>query len=332
MKNYELVYNGVVFTYGVYESSNPRYSKVICMHIIDPSTGKRMTKIKSRHTEFEPDKVVELAKYAYIGKNKASNDKEILKEARRCAEKMYSQYETQLLRQLQTVPSIGSINSNQMYIRYIDAFMRTQKTASSATQKEKRRVLKNACTELMKKPIDKLTEKDIEKLLKNATCEKRKNLIRDFFEYCRNKGAYAGVNPVLNYLESNNLRKKKSSKKSYLNILSHIPIEIEKELHRCILKHIDDKEIMAIILIKCHGVSISRVCSMRWNEIEEIEDQILIKGQNNNTGSFHRMDRPILFEGAFLIKEKKKRLLESVGDPDKVAKSLVVPIRKGDQL
>lgn len=333
MKNKEIVFNDIVFTFTVSNSSKARYSAVLTMHIVDPETGKLMKEaVKNQIPLVTEEVVTKVISKSYYFDNDIVSDTDIKKAALQCASKLYSKYENKLLRKLRIKPEVSKINTNQMYIRYIEEFMKTQNRASAATQKEKRRVLKNACMELMDKPVVKITNNDIDRLFKNTKYVKKKNLIRDFFEYCRNKSAYSGINPVLNYLEYNNLRKLKTSRKAYPKELSHIPPKSEEKLHELMLKHIEDNEIMALILIKCFGCSLNDTLSMKWSAIEEYDGQIIVKGQKNNTGSFHTFDRPILLEGDFLVKERIKYLHNNTNKEKNLDKERVVPIRRSKDM
>jgi len=194
MKNKEIVFRDIVFTFGISKACNVRYSKVLTMHVLDPETGKRMSIPRRQQVPCTTElKEREITKSHYFTQNDL-NEKDVKQAAQQCAAEIYAKYETLLIRKLRIKPEVGKINSNQMYTRYVNDFMCTQRRASSATQKEKRRTLRNACTELMDKPIVKLTDRDIDKLFKNEKCSKKKNLIRDFFEYCRNRNAYTGIN------------------------------------------------------------------------------------------------------------------------------------------
>lgn len=326
----ELSFNGIVFNYSLTDTTKPRYFKVLNVYMIDPVSGKRMKKKKTRVPLLgESDTYyTDIRKSVYFGIGSVITDKAIKKEAIKCAEQLYAEHETTLLRKLKERPEIGSIDSNLMYLRYIDDYMRTQNKATEATQKEKRRILKNACVFLNTKPISKLTDKDIGKLLANKTFNTRKNLIRDFFEYCRNKGAYPGVNPIIKYLDSHNTRVLKRSKRTYPSTLSHIPLENEIALHNLIVEHIDDNEIMALILVKCANLSLTDACKMRWSDIDEVSGHYIIKGQKNNTGSFHRLDRPILYEGSVLIALRKERLRKKRNSRKPFEQTRVVPLKK----
>lgn len=329
MKNNEMVYKDIIFTYGVHNSPKARYDKVLRMHIIDPITGKRMKTIKERQTALEAKDYREVEEVKEYYFKEEPDEKTIGRAALECAKALYSRNETRLLRGLKQNP-VGIINSNQMFTRYIDDFMRTQKKTTSATHKEKRRILKNACIELMEKPISKITEKDLNKLFKEKTFLNKRNLIMDFFEYCRNRGAYPGVNPVIAYLENGNKYTAKNGRRTYLKILSHIPSENEMNLHREITSHLDDPEIMAMILIKCCGCSLKDAMFMRWSDIDDFHEHIIIKGNKRNTGSFHTMDRLALFEGSFLINEKRKRLLVEKGNAESIANDYVINRRRGE--
>jgi len=129
-------------------------------------------------------------------------------------------------------------------------------------------------------------------------------------------------------LEGNNLQKLRTSIKTYPKELSHLPLENEKKLHELIIKHIGDNEVMALILIKCFGCSLNHALSLRWRDIEEYDDQIIIRGKKDNTGSFHTFDRPVLLEGTFLIKARREYLLKKMGeDAYDLGKKRVIPIR-----
>ena len=333
-KNKEIVYNDIVFTYGLSKPSQSKaaYGCVLSVHIIDPITGKRMKKPVREKCIFDEnsreEKEVEIVKCHYFGKNEELTDKKVLDAANKCARDLYAEHNYSIEKKMRALPEIGKINSSQMYHRYIKDFMRTKGRTKKSTQKENERIIRNACKELMDDPVNSISNKKLDTLFSNNTYLAKKNMICEFFDYCKAQGAYSEVNPIANYLDRTNIKREKKAKYRYPKELSHLPLDIELSFHALMLEHLGDKEIMAPILAKCAKLSLAKAIALRWESVIIIDnDYVAIIDENNNTGSFHVMDRLVLMEGASLIIEKRRKLIEEYGSEEAIKSKKVIPIR-----
>jgi len=353
--------HGVLFPYRVSAAPTNKalYSSVLNVYISDPESGHRMQNIQKRNRaravlQLEIDNkaslgplVEELAadtkkKIDSIDSGKTrfdifasrylkpeeSNAATVKKYAHECASALYAKYELELLRKLKEKPEIGRHNSNQLYIRYHRDFFLSRKGVTSATQKNYESTLNAACTFLMEKPFVEVDDKDVARLFKDNRFVQMKNMICEFFDYCQDRGAYSGSNPIKNYLDKNVLGKPKNNKSLYAQEISHLPFDIEKRLHELIAEHINDREIMAVILAKGFGMSLSEIMDLRWDRIFVIDNHVVIYSRKDrNSGSLHDFTRPVLKESSDFIIQIRNREIEKYGTEDDIKGRKVVPIR-----
>ncbi|MGN0705145.1 MAG: hypothetical protein ACI4KK_00900 [Lentihominibacter sp.] len=347
----------IMFNYNVSmaPASKVKYTNALKVSMIDPLTAEIMQdkhrmevainklekKMNALDDEDEKSKVLEeiekirsgkkkfnIEKYKYLQDDELT-EKKIKGYALGCAEKLYAQYERELMKKLKETPKVGQVNAIQLFHIYANDYLISLGSCATRTAEDRKRALRNACNELGKKGINYLTEKELEKFFNNEKFLKKRKLIEGFFDYCMIKGPFMTVNPIRKFFEEHTMQKKGKKVKFYPKNSRHLSFEQETALNDIIDKHKNDKEIMAVVLAKYARLSINEIKNIVWGDICIFDIGVLIKLiDEEKSGNFHDRTRPILGGGVEFVKERYYAAQKKINDDEKFKNTKVISKRK----
>lgn len=357
-KTGEISVGDIMFSYNISKAPKGKlpYTHALKVSMIDPITTEIMQdqyridrailslneELNAAATDEEKEKIAveieailsgkkkhNIEKYKYL-KGTDFTEKTIKKYALSCAQELYAAHEREIVRKLKITPKVGHISAIQLFNMYGKDFLMSLGRCAPSTAADRERALKGACTELGTKPIANMPTKDLKELFSKEKYFKKRKLIEEFFEYCKNVGAFISANPVKKFFDENIPEKKGKKVKFYPRDIKHMSYAQEKRLIEVMEEHKEDGEIMAVALAKYARLSLPQIEKITWGDIIIIDGRVIIKIlKENNVGRLHDFTRPVLASGDKFIIEKYNEAIEKAGDAEKVKRTKIIRKKRG---
>jgi len=239
----------------------------------------------------------------------------IKRKATVCAEKLFLENRNLIHSLLGTRPT-ENISPAEAYYNFSKGFFNGGKSKSEDYKKKLNGELQSVCLAFGARAMRTITVDDVRRVCRDmgAVVPHKIQILNRFWEYClETKHVYSGNNPVQEYLNRENHRKRKPPKKLAEKAIAQKQLSKQQEsmLHTHIEAGITDGRYMAIVLANGAGLSAELFCSLKWSDLVfSNQDFVIVKIELEMiAGATHNFSRPMFIEEARLLKMRYDSLL-----------------------
>lgn len=259
-----------------------------------------------------------------------TKDTMIKKEVAVAVSRLCGEYQDDILDALKVSSSPENFHARTAYDMYQADFFNSQNAVSKKVLEGKQSTLKRVCDAINMEPIVDLTSKNIADVVKTLgkNPNQKLRLCESFLDFCGQNHVYRGTNPITVHFLSSGVKKGGNKQKAgnYPVQQSFLSPKVEKKLHEVIDSNIADNLSLAIPLVKGARLSMERLLTITWGELEIAGDEIRIQEYKDNfSGATLNYIHPPLAETTHFLFQKLK-ILQKIVSQRKLNKLKLVPI------